>query len=134
MEPNHDYYCPEHNYNPPKGSGFAMCPKCESQSEQPAHTPGPWQVWKQDACKVQAATGMVIVDFGIECHRLKRGVNEAKANARLIAAAPELLDALRGCVVKYEDFRDSQPVDMRRPEPDFIKIARHALAKAEGKS
>jgi len=23
------YYCPEHQYNPPPGSGFAFCPRCE---------------------------------------------------------------------------------------------------------
>jgi len=23
------YYCPEHEYNPPENSGFALCPQCE---------------------------------------------------------------------------------------------------------
>ena len=23
------YYCPEHQYNPPDNSGFALCPQCE---------------------------------------------------------------------------------------------------------
>lgn len=26
------FYCPEHEYNPPEGSGFAFCPKCEAPS------------------------------------------------------------------------------------------------------
>lgn len=23
------YYCPDHKYNPPPNSGFALCPQCE---------------------------------------------------------------------------------------------------------
>lgn len=26
---NPEYYCPEHKYNPPPNSGFALCPQCE---------------------------------------------------------------------------------------------------------
>lgn len=24
-----EYYCPDHKYNPPPNSGFALCPQCE---------------------------------------------------------------------------------------------------------
>lgn len=28
-----DYYCPEHKYNPPEGSGLCFCPRCEFPDE-----------------------------------------------------------------------------------------------------
>jgi hypothetical protein len=27
-----DDYCPEHGYNPPENSGFALCPQCELEA------------------------------------------------------------------------------------------------------
>lgn len=50
------------------------------------HTPGPWSV-----------SGLVrpAVVIGDEVIRLGAGTEEWKANARLIAAAPELLEALQ---------------------------------------
>ena len=59
------------------------------------HTPGLWKVWSFDPGKVTDALGLVLVDAGEGCHRLKGGVDEAFANARLIAAAPDMLAALK---------------------------------------
>ena len=55
-------------------------------------------------------------------------IKAAAANARLMAAAPELLDALRGLLDVY----DSDPCNPE-PEPGTeIHTARAAIAKATG--
>jgi len=58
----------------------------------------------------------------------------AEANARLIAAAPALLEALRECVQVYEAHRDAQPTGHLWPDPNHIFHARDAIEKATGKS
>lgn len=65
------------------------------------HTPGPWEVstngtdW--DVCAPDG--GDMLVDL--------RGCENAEANARLIAAAPDLLAALRD-LVQYADPRNDK--------------------------
>jgi hypothetical protein len=54
-----------------------------------AHTPGPWSLWEVDSHVV----------IGPDAHRVATasgGKAHAEANARLIAAAPEMAAALRG--------------------------------------
>lgn len=80
------------------------------------HTPGPWKIRKHwandDAFEVYPDKKLVgygqlaaIVEVGDSCYE-----DEAEANAQLIAATPEMLDALKLVIV----------------------IAKAALAKAEG--
>jgi hypothetical protein len=61
------------------------------------HTPGPWTVGLYSFDNVQGAHGIFPKDCRIPiCHSIMGGdLEEADANARLIAAAPELLVALR---------------------------------------
>jgi hypothetical protein len=53
-----------------------------------------------------------------------------KAKARLIAAAPSLLEALKGCLAQLE--RDTQLLYEGAPhtEPEIMAIARAAIKKA----
>ncbi len=53
------------------------------------HTPGPWEVSHTDQCTYVGATEMCIAEIFDESE------GSYEANARLIAAAPELLAALR---------------------------------------
>ena len=90
------------------------------------HTPGPWEVTGTDT--VQTADGFVVA-WG--AHFDQDGKTEA--NARLIAAAPEMLETLERFV---------RVVDLRRAEvgvvPTGIDVqriehyARAAIAKARG--
>ena len=67
------------------------------------HTPGPWEAEIESyRAKVGAVDGMYIVKVGFGDLESKR--DEQIANARLIAAAPELIDAL--------DYLLAQTVDM----------------------
>lgn len=57
-------------------------------------------------------------------------VNEA--NARLIAAAPELLTALEGMIEVYGGSNDVDGLPKHVVELDLIQEARAAIAKAKG--
>lgn len=84
------------------------------------HTPGPWtvdephQIWSEKAREYVAITQ--VEDF----ETLPR--DQVEANARLIAAAPELLDALEECLSCEFAVTDKQA----------IAKARVAIAKATG--
>lgn len=100
------------------------------------HTPGPWAV--EDP--MGADMGFWIVQAGLQTYQWSCiaavhhddedtrlpdaqfiGEDEQKANARLIAAAPEMLAALHGIFTDW----DGEPEDMLE--------VRAAIAKAEGK-
>ena len=70
--------------------------------EQPSaaqHTPGPWEIytgkkleyWRGDGTEIMGPDGRVADSY---CNSLRR-LDECQANARLIAAAPDLLETLR---------------------------------------
>jgi len=84
------------------------------------HTPGPWQTWEN-------GDG----EYGIERNGDSLGTMEgqnAKANARLIAAAPDLLEAARSMI----DWQDT-PAHVRGDFRPIQKALRQAIAKAERK-
>ncbi len=85
------------------------------------HTPGPWSVWsdpeQKDQCQYIDAKGMAVAHvFGIN----------REANARLIAAAPDLLEAL---IEMVDDFGPTPSDRFRSLGP-----ARAAIAKATGEA
>jgi hypothetical protein len=83
------------------------------------HTPGPWVIGKRDhdVVMVDTASGTAICDVYGES-------DDRPANARLIAAAPDLLAALED--IARGDYSD--PLCMKTPE----QRAREAIAKAKG--
>lgn len=90
------------------------------------HTKGPWEVgnWGGDNGYVVRGDGEQIV-----CEA-NRALDESKTNARLISAAPELLEA---CKMALEDLTGpvtSQGIKIRFETLDKL---REALAKAEGR-
>jgi hypothetical protein len=90
-------------------------------THQSQHTPGPWTYYK-------TLDGKHHVDLPGDGAADVVGAN-APNNARLIAAAPELLEALKAIV----DTCDTSPSN--RPSAlDVIlsRIARQVIAKAEG--
>ena len=84
------------------------------------HTPGPWAIY------VNAHSDIVIRKMskdGYELCSIAR-VSSGYANARLIASAPELLEALTDCV---EHMHWTQPQGEAA-----LKKAKAAIAKATG--
>ena len=101
------------------------------------HTPGPWVVGPVDDTVV---THLGADGVRYEVAQIDGDYNEPdlwpvmEANARLIAAAPDLLDALQNLLDEAEDvfvcMADATGND-RHNYPSAFKAARAALAKAE---
>jgi len=85
------------------------------------HTPGPWHV---ASGSVYSETGATIAHMFREPENTIRPV-ERDTNAALIAAAPDMYEALRMMVWRYEDTESMDDEDY--PE---LAAARAALAKA----
>jgi hypothetical protein len=86
-------------------------------------TKGPWHV-------VNGSMVRSLKDSIAKIWMMRKG--EGKANAHLIAAAPELYDALKGMTDRYApSYHDC--IDDGLPECE-ICAARAALAKARGES
>ena len=98
-----------------------------------AHTPGPWFIGTDfsDQGRHIYAKQMVCDDDGEEWHPLIASTDDDErlidwqANARLIAAAPDLLEALQTLVQMSEAFAN----ELHEGHPDVV-AARAAIAKA----
>jgi hypothetical protein len=90
------------------------------------HTPGPWRYWHEDGyCgELNAPNGSLIAAFESEPH---------EANARLIAAAPDLLEALQNAHALLQAtlfiINDNEARDIAKQQLD---ANRAAIAKATG--
>lgn len=120
------------------------------------HTPGPWEVSGKAPCRVNVkinsflhpleariATPEDLEEFGDNCHddwsicqtdgdMFARSTEECEANARLIAASPDLLAIAKEYVSQCEDaFYD--PEDMSEECVTLWNSARAAIAKTTGR-
>jgi hypothetical protein len=112
------------------------------------HTPGPWSHngiaepyfkgdqdpsdWLPCAVWKKAPDGMDIpictTNFSVGKYKAEPDVHVKAANARLIAAAPEMLEALKSVSEAYQSMFDVMPVAWQT----FDDIVNEAIAKAEG--
>jgi hypothetical protein len=102
------------------------------------HTPGPWivdalgNVWASDTnvwvsdTKICEMSKQPIQDFA---YRVKN-VDEHEANARLIAAAPELLAALRICEGNISSLAAAHP----KVYGEWLTVVSAAISKATGEA
>ena len=106
------------------------------------HTPGPWSIYGKPGDYPGIEAGQIpfsVVVFGFPdeyhpCGIQGRDSNEMQANARLIAAAPDLLEALRTCVAVIEiqqRFCEST-AEGKAAWDETLDHARAAIAKATG--
>lgn len=104
---------------------------------KPAYTPGPWRVDPRHCCDVETLSGVQITaalseaEVGEEWQIIGPcpSLDEAEANARLIAAAPDLLEALKRTLEYAEDHQAAQPNDETFAD---LALIRAAIAKATG--
>ena len=92
-----------------------------------AHTPGPWYLNPR---------GFVVQSTGDIVTRLEESYNK-EDDARLIASAPELLKALKGCAdALREAGKDFAQANRLAARPNLYELheqaARAAIAKARG--
>lgn len=92
-----------------------------------AHTPGPWL---RDGATVYTVPGSLKVIAEIRKHYRARSMDEeATANARLVTAAPDLLDALRDAQSLIRSHVETVSAETRKAVLDRIDAA---LTKARG--
>jgi hypothetical protein len=97
------------------------------------HTPGPWEASRWRVCgRIDTDRICVICDTA---HNAKSRTPENEANARLIAAAPDLLAA---CQQLLKDFNqlwlDTTDGEHGEPLDQGPNMARAAIAKATGET
>lgn len=107
-----------------------------------AHTPGPWWVDRHgavvarvdgDARQVAMACGEAPMHDDRSAEPPDTGVVQS-ANARLIAAAPDLLEALRFLLREEPNIYEGRLEASLYVTVDALEFARAAITKAEGKS
>lgn len=92
------------------------------------HTPGPWNCMRASAAGREIITSEVSpVDVCVLSH-FNKSAAEIDANARLIAAAPDLLEALENLLCLYKMGKPNHFGDNLQPVID----AKAAIAKATG--
>jgi hypothetical protein len=98
------------------------------------HTPGPWKQYRdsQGNVRIQGNVPGGPVAF-IEEMNNTGGTPQDHANARLIAAAPELLDALKR-ILEGNTMEGREEWGFRDVIQEHYKIARAAIAKATNPS
>jgi hypothetical protein len=98
------------------------------------HTPGPWTAdWNSGSHGYTIAGDHIAIGTAFSLLGKRYGTGEASANARLIAAAPELLAALG--LLETASRRVAEGHEM--PDAYLRKMcerARAAIAKAEGRA
>lgn len=104
-------------------------------SNSKKHTPGPWRLAKNDPNWIETKNGLIAMISDVRGDR--NITSRTQANAALIAAAPEMLEALNesyeyiqacfysGC----PDHQDRQPSD---DELELLNMIKTTLNKAKG--
>lgn len=93
------------------------------------HTKGPWRISKYAKFNIENSTGRSVASAGGYSSNTngEKIYNENIANAKLIAAAPDLLQALLDIIVQAERLPYGLPADLS----DSIKIlGKQAIKKA----
>lgn len=110
----------------------AVC--ADSQQPVTAHTPGPWfasrfgDVWAETGVDKPGQRTVDICVMKVDQFEPFKPSDQWEANARLIAAAPDLLAALR-LMLDFDYSLDYSGA----PSMDAIDAARAAIAAAEGR-
>ena len=105
------------------------------------HTPGPWWLGRDPSHfgSLTSITGGSDSTGGIRSVAEVGGldIDEAEANARLIAAAPDMLEACQSFIARWETLSSESANMMERRDLDNLARSataiRAAIAKAEGK-
>lgn len=93
-------------------------------------TPGPWEKDKYDC--LRSPEGKQVGVWGAGIAWVQRD-EESEANARLIAAAPDMYEALKAFMI-YHETDDETDVDMMLNYAEAKRQIMAALMKAEGRA
>lgn len=111
----------------------ALAKSLEAQAiakrENAKHTPGPWKATEKTVTAPETEDRL-----GMECRLYGGNSRDNRANARLIAAAPDLLDACQA-MIAWDDREKDHAVDFYDRMGlcvEAFEKARAAIAKATG--
>jgi hypothetical protein len=96
---------------------------------QTKHTPGPWRVARQNPSPTTGEWMIAGGKPGYLAEIRDCGSGDVTANARLVAAAPELLAALQQCA-DYLDCIPEAAAGGCDDARELVRIARNAISKA----
>lgn len=98
------------------------------------HTPGPWVTLQADPCAIYQKHDIIYPEHNVARVFTRSTEGEEQANARLIAAAPDLLLACLDIMDYCDEFPTHVPNWLERPVQVGGKLARlrKAVAKARG--
>lgn len=110
--------------------------------DQPKHSPTPWMLCKMSRFLIIDASGCSVASAGTRSRNYDMDELEAeqKANAHLIAAAPELLEVLKLSLIEHKEVREFLNVRILEGESVYtwlgetesmIERIKTAIAKAE---
>lgn len=95
------------------------------------HTMGPWTIGGKESSEVFDTNGnQVAFCVHLRANKPERSVAEATANANLMAAAPDLLEALKLCMDGLHTYAPEYMHGL--PKSKYINKAYAAIAKATG--
>lgn len=95
------------------------------------HTPGPWHPIKTPYRGHASAAYYIMAGKRAVAHVKQSTSSPVKENARLVAAAPDLLEALLEMTETYWGVDDAKNGDGGQP-PACVRRARAAIRKARG--
>lgn len=111
-----------------------ICPECredhleDPDPEPPKHTPGPWDVDQDGVTIIHHETITYVADLRLGGDSGDVFDDEARANARLIAAAPAFAKAW---VMVPEEIKQRIFDALHCPDTEWVESA---IAKAEGRN
>ena len=108
-------------------------------SDKTKHTPGPWRTKREgfSTVYVEARIDGGLIQEVAACGPTEAGLEQQEANARLIAAAPDLLEALQEMVAgDAEAIEEAQALGVPFSENTLaaFRQAHAAIARATGET
>ena len=97
------------------------------------HTPGPWFTHREgfSSVYIEARIGGGMLQEVASCGPTNEGSDQQEANARLIAAAPEMLEALKAMIDAERVYESG---GRSSEELDALEKAHAAITKATGRA
>ena len=96
------------------------------------HSPGPWEVRDKYDVFIAGTLGIVAAAWGQPMPTMEEVLAIRAANARLIAASPDLLAACETLVEFVAHFAKHDPYGPNSALADAERLGRAAIAKARG--
>ena len=107
------------------------------KNEKPKHTPGPWILDEEQyrsGIHFKGTLIAVIAGRAFDRHEVAFVASpDQDCNARLIAAAPEMLEALKSCLPLLDMWYQQRADHLAPIETSCVGQAHAAIAKAEAK-